>query len=184
MHTCALNSEKIFVAIDSDSLATNRLPLDARRAAFGKARTCSSVAMVVSPGKVVSSAPCAQPRLTASCSGFAGQQAVEKAGGKAIPAADPVVHIQLAGGGDEGLAIDPGHRAPTVVVGGMDLAQGGGDDLDLWDISPPPGRSSRRRRSDRAWIWRRLRARDAQTQLQVFLVAHQHIHVLDDAADD
>jgi hypothetical protein len=33
---------------------------------LAKARTCSAVAMVVSPGKVVSSAPCAQPSLTAS----------------------------------------------------------------------------------------------------------------------
>ncbi len=30
-----------------------------------KARTCSTVAIVVSPGNVVSSAPCAQPRRTA-----------------------------------------------------------------------------------------------------------------------
>ena len=35
---------------------------------LAKAFTCSTVAMVVSPGKVVSSAPWAQPRLTASCS--------------------------------------------------------------------------------------------------------------------
>ena len=34
---------------------------------FAKARTCSTVAMVVSPGNVVSSAPCAQPSFTASC---------------------------------------------------------------------------------------------------------------------
>ena len=32
-----------------------------------RSRTCRSVAIVVSPGNVVSSAPCAQPRLTASC---------------------------------------------------------------------------------------------------------------------
>ena len=36
---------------------------------LAKARTCSTVAMVVSPGKVVMRAPCAQPKLTASCSG-------------------------------------------------------------------------------------------------------------------
>ncbi len=35
---------------------------------LANALTCSTVAMVVSPGKVVSSAPCAQPRFTASCS--------------------------------------------------------------------------------------------------------------------
>jgi hypothetical protein len=34
---------------------------------FANARTCSTVAMVVSPGNVVSNAPWAQPRLTASC---------------------------------------------------------------------------------------------------------------------
>ena len=35
---------------------------------LANARTCSTVAMLVSPGKVVSSAPWAQPRFTASCS--------------------------------------------------------------------------------------------------------------------
>ncbi len=35
---------------------------------LAKACTCSTVAMLVSPGNVVSSAPWAQPRLTASCS--------------------------------------------------------------------------------------------------------------------
>ena len=57
---------------------------------LAKAFTCSSVAMVVSPGNVVSSAPCAQPRLTASCSDRAGQQAVEEAGREAVAAADAV----------------------------------------------------------------------------------------------
>ena len=35
---------------------------------FASALTCSTVAIVVSPGKVVSSAPCAQPSFTASSS--------------------------------------------------------------------------------------------------------------------
>ena len=43
---------------------------------LAKARTCS-VAIVVSPGNVVSNAPWAQPSLTASSSGFAVEQAVE-----------------------------------------------------------------------------------------------------------
>ena len=34
---------------------------------LAKFSTCSAVAIVVSPGKVVSKAPCAQPRFTASC---------------------------------------------------------------------------------------------------------------------
>ena len=36
---------------------------------FANARTCSTVAIVVSPGNVVSSAPWAQPSLTASSGG-------------------------------------------------------------------------------------------------------------------
>ena len=63
---------------------------------LAKALTCSTVAIVVSPGNVVSSAPCAQPSLTASCSGFARQQAIEEARRKAVAAADPVVHIEFA----------------------------------------------------------------------------------------
>ena len=46
---------------------------------LAKARTWSSVAIVVSPGKVVSSAPCAQPSFTASSGDSPVEQAVEEA---------------------------------------------------------------------------------------------------------
>ena len=36
---------------------------------FANARTCSTLAIVVSPGNVVSSAPCAQPSFSASSGG-------------------------------------------------------------------------------------------------------------------
>ncbi len=65
---------------------------------LAKARTCSSVAMVVSPGKVVSSAPCAQPSLTASSGGSPAQQAIDEAGRKAVSASHAIHHIQLAVG--------------------------------------------------------------------------------------
>ena len=44
-----------------------------------KARTCSRVAIVVSPGNVVSIAPCAHPSLSASPASQPGEQAIEQA---------------------------------------------------------------------------------------------------------
>ena len=66
---------------------------------LANARTCSSVAIVVSPGKVVSSAPCAQPSLSASSGSSPAQQAVEEARGEAVAAADAVEHVELARSG-------------------------------------------------------------------------------------
>ena len=54
--------------------------------------------MVVSPGKVVSKAPCAQPKLDGFVFRLASEQAVNKAGGKAIAAADAVIDIKFHGG--------------------------------------------------------------------------------------
>ena len=152
---------------------------------LAKARTCSRVAMVVSPGKVVSSAPCAQPRLTASCSGLAGQQAVEEAGGKAIAAADAVVNIQFAGRGDDRSCPSIQATAPqlwwlvewtsrrvvaTILTLGIFLH-------NFVDHAKEDARVE-------FGFRRNLRAGDAQAQLQIFLVADQHIHILHDAADD
>jgi len=97
-----------------------------------KARTCSTVAMVVSPGKVVSSAPC----------------------------------------------------APAVPVGRVDLAQGGRDGfhvrehlVHMLDGAKEGVRVERRRAGH-------VRPGDAEALLQVFLVADEHVHVLDDACND
>ena len=77
------------------------------------ARTWSSVAIVVSPGKVVSSAPCAQPSFDGVLRRLAGQQAVEESGGEAVAAADAVEHVELARRRDVRSAVDPGHGAPA-----------------------------------------------------------------------
>src|SRR5262247_1068498 len=63
--------------------------------------------------------------------GCARQEAVEESRGKAIPAADPVEHVELTSGRDAALATDPGYRAPTVATGRVHLTQSGGDDSDL-----------------------------------------------------
>ena len=55
--------------------------------------------MVTSPGKVVSRAPCAQPRRSASSGDRPGEQAVDQAGGEAVAAADAVDDVELAASG-------------------------------------------------------------------------------------
>ena len=73
-------------------------PLHPRRPAFGEGFDSSSLAMVTSPGNVVSSAPCAQPSFSASSG--RGPSASRRPGrGKPVPAADAVDHIQLASSG-------------------------------------------------------------------------------------
>ena len=107
------------------------LALDARPSRLWQsARTWSSVAMVVSPGKVVSSAPWAQPSLTAS-SGSRREQPIKETSRETIAAAHAVVEHPVQRPAQCNLAVDPGHRAPTVPVGGMNLAQGSCDHLDL-----------------------------------------------------
>ena len=55
--------------------------------------------MVVSPGKVVSSAPCAQPSRSASSRRFARQQPIEEARRESVAAAHAIVDIQFARSG-------------------------------------------------------------------------------------
>ena len=99
---------------------------------LANARTCSSVAIVVSPGKVVSSAPCAQPELEGFLRRLAGQQAVEEAGREAVAAADAIDERRGRSSRRRvRLAVDPGDGAPAVPVGRVHLAQRRRDDLDL-----------------------------------------------------
>jgi len=59
------------------------------------------------------------------------EDSVEEARRKPITAANPVVHVKLTLGGYVTLAVDPGHRAPTVTIGLMHFAQRGNNDFDL-----------------------------------------------------
>ncbi len=87
--------------------------------------------MVTSPGKVVRSAPCAQPRRRASSGDRPGDQPVDQAGGEAVAAADAVDDVELAGRAHVPLAVEPQHGRPVVPVGRMHLAQGRRDQLDV-----------------------------------------------------
>jgi len=108
---------------------------------------------------------------------FAIEQAIEKARRVAIAAADAVKHVQLASGRGVGLAVDPCNRAPAMAVGGMNLAQGGGDDLDLRmlldDLVYHPQEGARVKPVPGG----HRGAGDAQPQLQVLFIADQHVHL-------
>ena len=152
---------------------------------LANARTCSTVAIVVSPGNVVSSAPCAQPSFTASSRSSPAQQAVDEARREAVAAADAIdARSSSARGRRVRLAVDPRHRAPAVAVRGVHFAQRGRDDLHLADTSRRRCRSCRRRRWDRASTFGRTSGPGMPRPiLQVLFVADQHIDVLDDARD-
>ncbi len=161
-----------------------KLPLNPCRAAFGK----SLHLLKSSHGRVTREGGQKRAVRPAQVDRFlfrlAAQQAVEEPGREAIPAADPVVHIQLAGGRDIGLAVDPGHSAPAMVIGGMHLTQGGGNHLDLRiftdDLVDHPEECAR----IELGFGGDLGTGDAEPHLQVFLIPDQHVHVLHDAADD
>ena len=78
--------------------STARCPLSGRlRAELPPAsvRTWSSVAMVVSPGKRGQQRAVRPSQAQRRLRRLAGHEAVEEPGGKAVPAADPVVHVEL-----------------------------------------------------------------------------------------
>jgi len=104
------------------------LPLDTRRPAFGNARTCSTVDIVVSPGKVVSNAPCAQPRFTASWA-LRRKGDRRKTRRRIRPAADPVrtftSHV-----GETYVFRRSMRPPPTMMVGVMHFTERGRHDLD------------------------------------------------------
>ena len=138
--------------------------------------------MVVSPGNVVSSAPWAHPSFTASAADIARQQSVEEARRESIAAAYAVQHVQFGHRSHVGFAVDPGDGAPTVPVGGLHLAKGGGDHLDvrmlfhhLVDHLEEGGRIE-------LGFRRCLGSGQAQALLQIFFIAHQHIDILHDAS--
>src|SRR6266542_747974 len=61
---------------------------------------------------------------------LAREQAVEEPGGKAVPAADPVEHVELGGRRRVRLAVDPGDGSPSVPVAREHLPQRRRHDLD------------------------------------------------------
>ena len=57
------------------------------------ASTSGSVAMLVSPGVVMASAPCATPHWTAHSCTFAGKQSIDQAGSERVATADSVQNL-------------------------------------------------------------------------------------------
>ena len=97
---------------------------------LANARTCSSVAIVVSPGNVVSSAPCAQPSLTAS-SGDSPVRSRRRSRTRSRRRRPRDRARPVRRWARELAAVHPGHRAPAVAIGGVHFAQRGRHDLDV-----------------------------------------------------
>jgi hypothetical protein len=156
-----------------DSSSIRRLTLNAGGTALGEGFHLFDVAMVVSPGKVVSRAPWAQPRRTASSGVLPAEQAVDEAGGVTVAAAHAVHHVQFAGRGLVGLARRS--RPPRSRCGGWSSAPRAG----WWrppsrsGTSSLPFQSPHRTPRGRAWSWLHVLTLDAEALLQVLLVADQ-----------
>ena len=63
--------------------------------------------------------------------GFAGEQAVEEAGGEAVSAADAVVDVDFALGDVDDLIFVEGDGAPGVAAGGGGGSEGAGDEFEV-----------------------------------------------------
>ena len=111
-------------------------------------------------------------------------EAVDQAGGEAVAAADAVDHVELDHRADEALAVEPEDGRPVVAVGRVDLAEGRRHELDVGVLLD----NLVDQREEGVGVKLRFRlldveAGDPQPFLQVFLVADQRVHVLDDPAD-
>ena len=82
------------------------------------------------------------------------------------------------------LAADPGDRAPRVAIAGVHFAQRGGDDFDLGMLREDAIDHAEERAGVELGFGGDFGAGDAEAYLQIFLVTDEHVHMLDDAADD
>ena len=95
--------------------------------------TSASVAIEVSPGVVIASAPCAAPYSTAVCRSLAVQEPVDQAGGEAVAAADAVEDLQVAAGASPGetRAVDQAIAPQSLTVAVCTVRSVVGDDLEV-----------------------------------------------------
>ena len=104
--------------------------------------TSGSVAMVVSPGVDIASAPCATPQRERPGRVLAGQQAVDQPRGERVAAAHAVEDLDLALRDLVERALVVRDRAPAVDAGRARGAQRGRDGRDVGVRVRPRRRSS------------------------------------------
>jgi len=115
--------------------------------------------------------------------GFASQQSVKEAGRETIATPHAVEYIQFASRRDMGFAVDPGHGAPGVPIGGMHFSQSSSDYFDLG----VPLHNAINHANECAGIElgmpRDFGTGDPQALLEVFFVADQDVDIFDDPPD-
>ena len=115
--------------------------------------------------------------------GFSAEQSVNETRREAVAAADAVQDVQFARRRVEGLAVDPGHRPPTVAIGGVNFPQGGGDDSDMGMFLRHAAHHAEKRCRVQAVGRLNLRPRNIKAKLQILLVSDEHVHMLDNAVE-
>src|ERR1017187_1390631 len=160
------------------------LTLDARRSALGKGSyliQCGHGCVTGESGEQRSVRP---SQLDCLFRRLAAQEAIDKSSRKAVSAADAIDHIQLSRRSSEGLAVNPGNRAPAMAVGGVHLAQGSCDHLHMRMLLDHVVDHAEEHARIQLRLGRNFRPGDSQTLLQVFFVADEDVNVLNDGADD
>ena len=110
-------------------------------------------------------------------------QPVEEARREPIPATHAIDDVQLRRRRHIRLAVDPGDRRPAVVTRRVHLTQRRRDDLDVRVLRRHVADHREERTRVELVRGRHLWSGNAESELQVFLVADEHVHVLDDALD-
>src|ERR1039458_6234701 len=160
------------------------LPLDARAAAFGKGADLFEGCHSGVAGEGGEQGPVSPAEFDGFLRGFAGEQTVEETGGEAIAAADAIENVEISDGRGVGLAANPGDGAPTVAVGGVDLTEGGGDDLDFRMLGGGGIDHPEEGGGIELGFGGDFGPGDAEALLQVFFVADQYVDVFDDAVEN
>ena len=120
---------------------------------------------------------------------LAAQQPIDEPGCESVAAADAVQHPQLGRRRRDRSPIHPCHGAPAVVICVVHLAQRRRHNLRLWEpqhhlLHHPQERARIQLRASRLRARRNLRPMEPKPLLQVFLVADQHVNILDNLSQN
>ncbi len=109
------------------------------------------------------------------------QHSVDQPRGEAVATADAVDDTEFTGRRDGPLPVIPDHGPPLMTVGGFNLPQGGGHHLHIGEVAIDLGDHLEEDSRVELGPLLDIGTLDAQTHLQVLLVADEDIDMLDDS---
>ena len=143
-----------------------------------RARTCSSLAIVTSPGYVVRRAPCAHPSLSALSGGSPWRNPYTSPAANPSPPPIRSMNVELDFGGLVEDALVPEKSLPDMARRGADLAKRRRDGPEVRVLrESPPDRGAEAAGVHARMPLRNLGSGNSQAELQVLLVADQDVGV-------